>query len=170
LPDVNPGPDPIPRIADILWPDGEAERDLRTRLAALTGSSQARVAWELFALRDHALDVMYSLMYEGRNVPREMTQAILTVLEPRAGLVPAPANVEEWREARDVLYTRVMPAGPEDRPFAEIWSEWIARVGGCFVRAFDGPDGGAGSIGALEYDKAAKQFFPLCKQLPDQWR
>ncbi len=170
MPDQNAGPDPIPRIADILWPDGEVERELRTRLAALTGSSPARAAWELFALRDHALDVMYSLIYEGRNVPREMTKAILTVLEPRAGLVPAPPKVEEWRENRDALYTGVMPGGPEERPFAEIWGEWTRRVGACFVRAFDGPDGGTGPIGAQEYDKAAKEFFPLCKQLPEEWR
>ena len=31
---MNPAPDPIPCIADLLWLDGEAEWELRTRLAA----------------------------------------------------------------------------------------------------------------------------------------
>jgi hypothetical protein len=170
LPEVNTAPDPIPRIADILWPETAAEWELRTRLADLTGSTPERAAWELFALRDHALDVMYSLIYEGRNVPRDMTMTILALLEPRVAPVPTPSHVEAWRVSRDTLYTGVMPGQEETRPYAEIWKDWIERVGGCFASAFDCADGGAGVIGAVEYDKAAKHFFPLCKQLPDRWR
>jgi hypothetical protein len=164
-----PAPDSIARIADILWPETEEESSLRSRLAGMTGSSPARAAWELFALRDHALDVMYSLTYEGRNVPGDMTRTLLTVLEPRVVQVPSPPLVEEWRVSRDVLYTGVMP-GQEERPFAEIWKDWTERVGHCFAGTFDGSDAGVGEIGALEYDKAAKQFFPLCRQLPEEWR
>ena len=162
-------PDPIARIADILCPETDAESSLRARLAELTGASPDRAAWELFALRDHALAVIYSLLYEGRNVPGDLTTTLLTMLEPRAVLVPSPPLVEEWRVSRDVLYTGVMP-GEEERPFAEIWKDWTERVGHCFAGTFDTPDTGAGELGALEYDKAAKQFFPLCKQLPEEWR
>ena len=165
-----PAADPLPRIADILWPNSESEQSLRARLGGLTGVDPARAAWELFALRDHALDVMYSLIYDGRNVPPDMTTSIFKVLEPRWATAPAPANVEEWRASRDALYTGVMPGGEDARPYPEIWKDWIERVGGCFASAFDAPENGAGQIGTLEYDKAAKQLFPLCKQLPDRWR
>jgi hypothetical protein len=113
---------------------------------------------------------MYSLIYEGRSVPRDMTTTILRLLGPRMATVPPPPRVEEWRADRDALYTGVMPAQEEQRPYAEVWKDWIGRVGGCFTSAFDRPDGGASQIGSLEYDTAAKQFFPLCRQLPEQWR
>jgi len=162
-------PDPLARIADLLWPETDAESSLRTRLADLTGSSPALAAWELFALRDYALDVMYSLIYEGRSVPGEMTTSLLALLEPRVMHVPSPPLVQEWRGNRDALYTGVMP-GREERPFAEVWKDWTERVGRCFAGTFDRADEGTEEIGALEYDRVAKQFFQLCKELPEQWR
>lgn len=162
-------PDSIARIADILWPETEAESSLRSRLAGMTGSSPALAGWELFALRDHALDVIYSLIYEGRDVPHEMTTTLLTILEPRVVHAPSPPLGEGWRGNRDALYTGVMP-GREERSFAEVWTEWTQRVGQCFAGTFERADEAVRETGALEYDKAAKQFFPLCRQLPEQWR
>ena len=126
------------------------------------------MAWELFALRDHALDVMYSLIFEGRHVPRETTLAILTLLEAARGCpCPRHAVVEEWRvESRRAVH-RDHAGRPEDRPFRRRSGRtgsggWPSSFAGMFERH----DDAAGRIGADEYDKAAKQFFPLCKQLP----
>jgi hypothetical protein len=156
---------PIAGIADILWPDTEAEVLLRAKLADLTGSTAAAVAWELFALREHALDVMYSMIFEGRQTPPETSRAIHAQLESRVAPVPLPPMAEQWRSNRDALYTAIMPGGPEDRPFAAIWQDWLGRVAEKFASVFERHDAAAGRIGADEYDKAAKQLFPLCRQL-----
>jgi len=156
---------PLAGIADILWPDTEAETLLRTRLAALSGSRLSVVAWELFALREHAFDVMYSMIFEGRPVPPETSRAIHALLEPRVASVPLPPAAEQWRSSRDALYTAIMPQGPEDRPFPEIWQDWLGRVAEKFASVFQRHDSEAGALGAGEYDKAAKQLFPLCSSL-----
>jgi len=151
----------IAALAELLWPESDAEKDLRKEVARLAGVEQHIAAWELFALRAHGFTLGSRIAFGEREDRQEVLEkAVHRLIEPRVrGLRPMD-DPKRWNDARQQRYLQALEDSSANRQYGSV--RWLEEIRKAFQESLGKDDARLGQIGGAEFDRVLIRSQDLC--------
>jgi len=163
----DPGWEPEARTAiyqmlEVMWPFAKTEEALRVRIFGLTRADTRLIKWELFTLRNWALNLVISAAF--RSDPArgaDMKAKLFKQLEARSADVAEPADTENWLKNRFAGYSAaIRPVEVEGQELTRVIPTTIGRQ---FARNFKSSNIELRSIGARVFAEAYGKLGALVR-------